>query len=33
MSEEPGIVRREIFIAESPEAVFRFLVDSALLPQ
>jgi hypothetical protein len=23
MSEERGIVRREIFIAESPEAVFR----------
>lgn len=33
MSSERGVVRREIFIAASPEAVFRLLVEAARLPR
>ena len=31
MSDERGVLEREIFISASPESVFRFLIDPALM--
>ena len=32
MSPDHGVIQRQVFIAASPDAVFRLLVDAALLP-